>query len=145
MLNFVGPKYFPVGISLVSDFFPSVFCGSNLFFCGYVVGPRFFSHGYFVGPRSFLVGVSWVHKFFLWVISQFSVVSRMRKSGTEVYLKLYSKSISTMVNSTYIRRALHLPNYLSYYTGLVCTSCIFSHLFSLVTEIYSYCKKNAIL
>ena len=25
---------------------------------------------------------------------------------------------------------LHLPNYLRYYAALVCTNCIFSHLFS---------------
>ena len=58
----------------------------------------------------------------------------------------YSKSISTIVNSTYITKVLHLLNYLCYYAALVCISCILSHLFlgniisSLVTEIHSYYK-----
>ena len=62
-----------------------------------------------------------------------------------------SKSISRIVNCNYITKVLHLLNFLCYYQALVCTTCIFSHLFlgntisSLVAEIYSYCKLRALL
>ena len=41
----------------------------------------------------------------------------------------YSKSMSAIVNCDKIRKVLHLLNYLCYYAALVCSSCIFSHLF----------------
>ena len=81
---FVGPKYFLVGISWVQIIFSWVFCGSKMFACRY-----------FVSPKIFLVGIScarnffsWVQNFPSWAISWFSVVDRMRKSGTEIHLKL---------------------------------------------------------
>ena len=46
---FVGPNFFLVGISWVSNFFLWVFRESQSF-----------SSGYFVGQKFFLVGISWV-------------------------------------------------------------------------------------
>ena len=81
---FLGPKYFLVGISWVQIIFSWVFRGSKMFPCRY-----------FVSPKIFLVGIScarnffsWVQNFRSWAISWFSVVDRMRKSGTEIHLKL---------------------------------------------------------
>ena len=77
----------------------------------------------------------------------------MRKSAIEIIWNcvFYSKSISTIVNSTYIRKVLPSSTklLLRCYAASVCTSCIFSHLFlgniisSLVKGIYSYCKTRA--
>ena len=64
----------------------------------------------------------------------------MRKSCIEIYLKLRILFQIDLNLST--RKVLHLLNYLCYFAVLVCTSCIFSHLFlgnrisSLVTGIY---------
>ena len=81
---FLGPKYFLVGISWVQIIFSWVFRGSKMFPCRY-----------FVSPKIFLVGISCARNFFSrvqnfpsWAISWFSVVDRMRKSGTEIHLKL---------------------------------------------------------
>ena len=82
---FVGLKYFLVGISWSQSFFSQVFRWS-----------KDFSRGYFVIQRFFLVGISWARNFFLWVqnsflwvISLFTVVGRMKKRSTEIYLKLH--------------------------------------------------------
>ena len=58
---------------------------------GVIVLPFF--PGYFVGPKYFLIGILLTQIFFMGIIScvmlQFSIVGRMRKGGTEIYLKLH--------------------------------------------------------
>ena len=125
---FVGPKNFLLGISWVPIFF----------------------RGYFVGPRFFLVGISWVLNFLSWVTSLFSVADRMRESGIEIYLKLRNLFQINFDNCEFClyqkdTSSNKLLSFTINYAALVCTSCIFGHLFlgnrisSLVIEIHSYC------
>ena len=128
---FVSPKFLTLSTLCVQifywEYFVSILWVQNIFswvFCG----SQFFSRRYFLCPRFFLVGVSQVQNFLSCVISLFSVDGRMRKSSIELYLKIYSKSISIIVNSAYIRKVPFPLNYLCHYAVLVCTSCSFNHL-----------------
>ena len=132
---FVGPKFLLVGISWAQKTFSWVFRGSQYFF---------------VGPRFFLVGISWVLNFLSWVTSLFSVADRMRESGIEIYLKLRNLLQIDFDNCEFClyQKGTSSNKLLSFtinYAALVCTSCIFGHLFlgnrisSLVIEIHSYC------
>ena len=111
---------------------------------------------YFVGPKCFLLSISWARSFFssvwisfVWVfrgdkfflvadfvIRKFSVAGCIRKNNRkqiEIYISnrvFFFKSISKIVHSVYIRKVFRLINYLRYYQALICTNCIFSHLFS---------------
>ena len=136
--HFMGPKFFLVGISWVTIFFSWVFCASKVF-------PR----GQFVDQRFFLMDISLVNEFFSRVFRGAKVFSRGFKTfsrdlfwnfqllaawekAAEEYIwncVFFSRSISTTLNFLYIRIVLQLLNYLGYYTVLVCTNCVFSHLF----------------
>ena len=115
---FVGWKYFLVGISWVPNFFSWVFCMIQSFFRGYFLGPKFFTVGLKLSLRKlfrnfqFLIAWEKVAQKYIW------------------NCVFFSKLISTIVNSIYIRKVLHLLNYLCYYAPLVFNNCIFSHLFS---------------
>ena len=111
---FVGKKFFIVGISWIPNFFLWAFVGSV------------FSRGYFAGPKFFLV----CSKFSL--VGNFVTFScwqhekRWRRNISETGWVFFSKSISTVMNSIYIRKVLHLLSYLYFYAALVYTNCIFS-------------------
>ena len=137
-----------------------VFREPKIFARGYFVGPKnfllgiswvpIFLRGYFVGPRFFLVGISWVLNSLSWVTSLFSVADRMRESGIEIYLKLRNLFQINFDNCEFClyqkdTSSNKLLSFTINYAALVCTSCIFGHLFlgnrisSLVIEIHSYC------
>ena len=137
-----------------------VFREPKIFARGYFVGPKnfllgiswvpIFLRGYFVGPRFFLVGISWVLNFLSWVTSLFSVADRMRESGIEIYLKLRNLFQINFDNCEFClyqkdTSSNKLLSFTINYAALVCTSCIFGHLFlgnrisSLVIEMHSYC------
>ena len=89
-----GSQMFCVGISwlqnvlLVRSSWVKKICFVGIswvpnFFSWYFVGTKFFS-SVFRGPNFF----SYFQNFHSWAISYFSVVRRMRKSSTEIYLKL---------------------------------------------------------
>ena len=140
-----------VGISWVQNIFSSVFRGSKIFSCGYFVSPKLFLW-LFCGFKTFLVGILWVQNVFLYP-KFFLVCSTFSPLGSFVIVThkriwncvFYSKSISRIVNSVYIKKVFHLLIYLCYYAALVCTNCILAIFFlgnrvtSLITEIYSYC------
>ena len=90
----VGPKYLPVGILWVQIFFSCVFRGFKIFSREYIVSAKFPLVGNFV------------------IFSCY----RMQKLAQKYIWNyvFYSKSVSTTVNSTYIRKVLHLLNYLCY-------------------------------
>ena len=115
---FVDSKYLLVGISRVSNFSSWVFRG-----------PKIFSRGYFACLNFSLVGN--------FVI--FSCCSHEQKWHWNISQTTYS--IPNL-----FQQLLILLTSECYYTSLVCTSYIFNHLFlgnriySLVIEIYSFCK-----
>ena len=101
-----------VGISWVTNFFLWVFRGSQLFSRGYFVGSKFFLVGNFVVFSCWLHEKKWPEKVSWKYISNYVFYS--------------IKSILTVVNSAYVRKVLHLLNYLCYYADLVCTTRTFS-------------------
>ena len=125
---FVGLKFFLVGISWVQNFSR-----------GYSWVWNFFSW-VFSWVLQFLVGIPWVRNFFLvsiwwsnffscgwFVIQRFSVTSCISKSDKNRNKKYISNHIFFLEKC--IRKVLHLPNYLRYYTAFICSNCIFRHLF----------------
>ena len=109
---FVGHKFFLVSVSWLPNFFSWVFRGSQLFSRGYFVGPKFFLVGNFVVFSCWLHEKKWPEKISWKYISNYVFYS--------------IKSILTVVNSAYVRKVLHLLNYLCYYANLVCTTRTFS-------------------
>ena len=63
---FVGPKYFPVGISWVQNIFSWDLVAQTFFFLGISWIQNFFLWD-FVGQTFFLLGISWIQIFFSWV------------------------------------------------------------------------------
>ena len=124
---FVGPKLFFVGSSCFQHFFSWLFCWSE-----------FFSLGYFVGLKLFLVGISCVQFFFManFMIQRFSVAGCMKNNDREQKYRNTSQTTYSFLNQfqqlsiVYIRKALHLLNYLRCFAAFICTMCIFRHLIS---------------
>ena len=113
---------------------------------GYFEGPKTFSGGYFVSPKLFFVGILSVQFFFLvanFVIQRFSIVSWARKSDTkQKYINTSQTAYSSanrfqQLSVVYIRKVLHLLDYLCYYSAFIRSNCVFSHLFSTVLDLFT--------
>ena len=121
-----------MSISWVQNLFLWVFRGSETFSRGSFVSRKFFSW-VFVGPNFFLLGISWVQFFFLWLICDSTIFScwlqkyKNTPQTTHSFLNRFQQ-----LSIVYIRKVLHLRNYLRYTRLSFFSKCIFRHLFSSV-------------
>ena len=121
---------FPPGYFMGSKIFSWVFRGSKNFFWWLFRESKIVFRGYSVGPIFFLVAN--------FVIQRFSIVSWTRKSDTkQKYINTSQTAYSSanqfhQLSVVYIRKMLHLLNYLCYYSAFIRTNCVVSHLFSTV-------------
>ena len=104
------------GFALVQIIFLWVFCRSKIFSPRYFVGLKLFIVGILlIKDFTFLVGISQTRNLFSWVISEVSVVGRMIKGCHKKYILncvFFANLISTIVNSIYVGKVLHLQSYL---------------------------------
>ena len=126
---FHGSKNFLVGILWVQNFFWWLFRESEIVFRGYSVGPIFFLVANFV-------------------IQRFSIASWTRKSDTkQKYINTSQTAYSSanrfqQLSVVYIRKVLHLLDYLCYYSAFIRSNCVFSHLFSTVLDLFTWNSKR---
>ena len=150
---FVGPKFFLVGIR-GSKLFLAGIRGSKIFSRGYFAGPKFFSRvfrgceifsrEYFVGPY-FFCGWFRDSKISSCYLHEQEWQKKKYKSTSQTTYSFLNRFQQWSID--YIRKMLHLLNYLGYYAALSCSNCIFRHLFffsirifSLIIVINSYCS-----
>ena len=134
-----------VGTSWFQNFLSWVSRGSKKFFSWLFRGSKNFSW-VFVGLKFFLVAISWVRIFFLDNIlwAQFFPYRWFRDSKIlgcwiheqewqkQEYKNTFETTYSFLnwfqqLQTVYIRKVLYLLNY---YEVLICSNCIFRHLFS---------------
>ena len=121
---------FPPGYFMGPKIFSWVFRGSKNFFWWLFRESKIVFRGYSVGPIFFLVAN--------FVIQRVSIVSWARKSDTkQKYINTSQTAYSSanqfhQLSVVYIRKVLHLLNYLCYYSAFIRTNCVVSHLFSTV-------------
>ena len=99
---FMGPNFFLVGISWVKNIFLCVYCGFQIFSCGYFHwvqdfflwlfrGSQILSRGYFVGTKYFLVAICG-SQFFSCGYFVYSICSiKTMVKNKDIYLKLSVK------------------------------------------------------
>ena len=99
----------------------------------FLVGTRWsetFSRGYFVGQNFFLKSILWAQFFpYRWFRDSNILGCWLHE---QEWQKQKYKNTSQTTYSFYIRKVLYLLNYIRYYAVLICSNCIFRHLFSSV-------------